>query len=203
MSVSLIKKLSVLLIFLNFTVFLSTDTHPFIKNVRSAIEGIVPFKVSFEAAVVNEGQTEIEESGIIYFKSQDHLKWIYQDPDFKVFLLEGEKYQFYEEDNEQLTIGHINDSKQHWIWQLIFASNYQDFITCDLKDKIITILNKDDDLHVVIYLNDRLLPRKVVQYDPSGLTLIHRFKDYQARVVLTKKDMQLKVPKGIDIVRLQ
>jgi outer membrane lipoprotein-sorting protein len=199
----LIRKPILFLIFLNLAAFLLANTHPFVRDVRSAIERITPFKVSFEAAVMNQGEIEIEESGIILFKSQNHLKWIYQNPDFKVFLLEGDKYQFYEADNEQLTIGTVKDNKQHWIWQLIFTPDYNEFLTCNIKEKKITIMNKDEDLNVVIYLTDQLLPHRVVQHDPSGLTLIHRFKDYQARVVLTGKDMQLKVPKGIDIVRLQ
>ncbi len=203
MSISVTKNLIFLLLFFVTILSAATETHPFVKQVRTAIKRIKPFKVAFVAQVVNDQEIEIEESGIIIFKDKDHLKWTYMNPDFKVFLLEGKKYQFYEKDNEQLTIGNVNNNKQHWIWQLIFAPDYNRHITCDIKQKKILIQDPDEDLNVVIFLNDQMLPQKVVQKDPSGLTLVHLFKDYQIRVELKRDDLQLKVPKGIDIVRLQ
>ena len=61
------------------------------------------------------------------------LKWTYLDPDYKVWILIGDDYKFYDRENEQLTIGKIEKKNQKWIWQLLFSEEVSEFIRSDEK----------------------------------------------------------------------
>jgi len=87
----------------------STSAKETIKTVRDSLNEIKPFKVNFTQQVYTDEELDIEESGEIIFKNDQLLKWTYLDPDYKVFLLEEDNYQFYDEDNQQLMIGKIKE----------------------------------------------------------------------------------------------
>lgn len=174
-----------------------------VNKVRNSINKIKPFKVEFVAQVSSEGEIEIEESGEIIFKDIHKLKWTYLNPDYKVFVLTGTDYKFYDKENEQLTIGNIKDNNEQWIWQLIFSEKYSKYIRCDEYKKKIYINNDSENINVVIFLNNDFLPEKVIQNDPSGVKLIHFFKGYKKKIKITKEEFELKLPENIDILNLQ
>lgn len=136
------------------------------------------------------------------FKNEQKLKWTYRKPDYKVFLLEGDDYRFYDQDNEQLTIGKIKDRSRQWIWQLLFSDDI--FRSSSLEDdkgqKVIHVKNKKDSLDVRITVDENFLPVKIFQIDPSGARMIFYFKNYRANVTVPDNAFQLNVPKGVDII---
>jgi len=162
--------------------------------------------VEFIQQVSSEGgknsPIDVEESGEILFKNDQKLKWTYLKPDYKVFLLEGNQYRFYDEDNEQLTIGKIKDWSRQWIWQLLFSDDV--FRYASSKDegskKIVRILNKKDSLDIEITVDSDFLPTRMVQVDASDARMIYIFKNYRQNVVITDDAFQLKIPPGVDVV---
>ncbi len=173
---------------------------PLIEKVRESIERIKPFKVKFVQQVFDEDQMEIEESGEIIFKDQKTLKWTYLKPDYKVFLLEGDEYKFYDRENEQLTIGKVTEKNRQWIWQLLFAEEMAGYIKTDEAHKRIYIENEADNLAVEIVIDSAFLPIKAIQKDPSGALLIYLFKDYREKIKIADNTFDLKIPAGVEII---
>ncbi|NIM15115.1 MAG: hypothetical protein GTO45_24390 [Candidatus Aminicenantes bacterium] len=181
------------------------DVQEKIKEIRRSLNRIKPFKVSFVQQVSSEKNAnmpvDLEESGEILFKNDQQLKWTYLEPDYKVFLLEGDDYQFYDEDNEQLIIGKIKDRSQQWIWQLLFADDIFRYARWDEARKSIHIKNDRDSIDMEIIINSDSLPVKVVQTDLSGARMVYYFKDYCQRIIIPEDAFRLQVPEGVDIVR--
>ncbi|UCH93545.1 MAG: outer membrane lipoprotein carrier protein LolA [Candidatus Aminicenantes bacterium] len=183
-----------------------------IKKVRDSLNRIKPFKVSFLQQVYTDEQLDIEESGKIIFKNDRLLKWTYLDPDYKVFLLEGDNYQFYDEDNEQLIIGKIKDRSHQWVWQLLFSDDvFRHYLVgWDEGQKKIRIKNNpgshtgdtdDMSIDIEILINNDFLPIKVIQKDPSGALIVYHFKEYKPGIELASDTFRLKVPEDVEVIR--
>lgn len=171
-----------------------------IDKVRNSIANIKPFKVNFIQQVLDEDELEIEESGEIIFKDQKTLKWTYLDPDYKVFLLKGDDYKFYDQDNEQLTIGKVKDKNRQWLWQLLFSEEMAEFIKPDDKNMKVYLKSEPDNLDIEIEISNDFLPAKAIQKDPSGVIMVYYFKEYKKKIKLTDEIFELKVPEDVDIV---
>ena len=183
-----------------------------IKIVRDSLNRIKPFKVNFSQQVYTDEQLDIEESGEIIFKNDQLLKWTYLDPDYKVFLLEGDNYQFYDEDNEQLIIGKIKDRSHQWVWQMLFSDDiFRDyFVAWDKARKRIHIRNNpnsrtgdtgDIAIDIEIIINDDALPITLIQDDPSGARIVYHFKEYKPKIEISDDTFRLSVPDDVEIIR--
>lgn len=184
-----------------------------IELVRTAIDQAIPFKVEFVQELYSDGDTDgykdLEESGEILFKNQTQLIWTYLEPDYKVFLLEGDNYKFYDRDSEQMILGTIEDKNRQWIWRLLFSDDIIPYTRLgpgwNSKDgsKTFILKNPEEPLDVEITLDRRMLPGKVVQLDPSGARIVYFFKNYRPKIVIPANAFQLKVPEGVEIIRYQ
>ena len=176
-----------------------------VKKVRLALNRIKPFQTRFVQQVYIDEQLDIEESGEILFKDDQHLKWTYLKPDFKIFLLQKENYKFYDEENEQLTIGKIKKRSQQWIWQLFFSDEILQYTYERVNgvDKKIFIKREDAEqpLNIEIRLNKDFLPVQVIQEDRNtGVRMIFYFKDYKEKIKMPKDAFELKVPGDVEII---
>jgi outer membrane lipoprotein-sorting protein len=177
-----------------------------IKKVRGSLNSIKPFSVEFVQQVStesdNDSQVDVEESGAILFKNDSEVKWTYRKPDYKVFLLEGSDYRFYDRDNEQLTIGKIKDRNRQWIWQLLFSDDIFRYAS-DRKQgnqNIIRIKNDRESLDVEITVDSNFLPVKMIQVDSSGARMIYHFKNYKVNITIPGDAFKLDIPKDTEVV---
>jgi outer membrane lipoprotein-sorting protein len=178
----------------------SGKSHQIIK-VRNALNSIKPFKVNFTQQVYSDDQMDLEESGAIIFKDDRSLRWTYREPDYKVFLLEGDNYKFYDEDNEQLLIGKVSDQSGQWLWQLFFSDSILPFTNWNEKDRIIKIKDSNRELEMEITLDNEFLPVKVNQIDASGVSIVYLFNDYLKNISVSAENFNLKVPDDVEIIR--
>jgi len=179
----------------------AVEKDSFIYRVREAINRAKPFRVKFVQQVFDGSELEIEESGEIVFQDQQKLIWTYRQPDYKVFLLEGDRYRFYDQENGQLTIGKVKEKNEQWVWQLIFSDNLSPDITGDEKRRLIFIKNAAEAIDVQILFGQDLLPIKVIQEDPSGAEVVYFFKDYQQKIAIAADTFTLVVPAGVEIIQ--
>jgi outer membrane lipoprotein-sorting protein len=146
----------------------------------------------------------IEESGEILFKDDRHLKWTYLKPDFKVFLLQEDDYQFYDEENGQIIVGKVKDRGRQWLWQLFFSEDILRYgYTAGSGEKKIFIKKggAEEPLDIEILLNNDYLPVQVIQQDPNtGARMIFYFKDYKEKIAIPGDAFELKVPTDVETV---
>lgn len=147
---------------------------------------------------------DIEESGEILFKNEHHLRWTYLKPDFKVFLLQEDDYKFYDQENEQLTVGKVKDRGRQWLWQLFYSDDILRYTyTTGTGEKKIFIKKQqaEEPLNIEILLNNDYLPVQVIQQDPNtGARMIFYFKDYKENITIPGDAFELKVPKEVETV---
>lgn len=172
----------------------------FIQDTRQAISRIKPFRVNFVQQVVIDGEMEIEESGEILFQDISRLKWTYLDPEFKVFVMEGNAYRFYDRENNQLIKGEVTQKNQQWIWQLLFSEEATGSLRVDEKKRIIYFRDDAEDLDIEIILDEGLLPRKAIQQDPTGVQYLYFFSGYREKVPVTGQDFELDLPADVEII---
>jgi len=187
------------------------DVRAKVEMVRNAVDKALPFQVEFVQELYSDGDTsdlkDLEESGEILFKSRDQLKWTYLEPDYKVFLLEGDNYRFYDRDSEQLILGKIDSKNRQWIWRLLFSDDIIPYTrtgpgwNSDGGTRTLVIKNPEEPLDVEITLNRRMLPEKVVQLDTSGARIVYFFTNYRRNIVIPANAFQLTVPEGVEIIR--
>ncbi|MCP4220964.1 MAG: hypothetical protein GY765_40420 [bacterium] len=173
-----------------------------ITRTRQALTRITPFKLHFVQQVFSDEQMDIEEEGEVLFKDKNTLKWTYLKPDYKVFLLEGKKYRFYDLENEQMIVGGIHQGRQ-WIWRLLFSDGMIGFTRCDKKQGKIFIKKDDPEepLDIVIRLDEHFLPVEVVQKDSiTGIRMVYQFGKYVENTDIPKDAFQLTVPDDVEII---
>lgn len=172
----------------------------FLQDSRDAINRIKPFRVNFVQQVLVDGETEIEESGEILFKDITRLKWTYLNPDFKVFVMEGQSYRFYDRENNQLIKGKLTVKNRQWIWQLLFAPEAEKAIQVDENQRRIHFRDDEEDLDIEIILDENLLPLKAVQKDFSGIEYRYLFSGYQKGVSVAPEDFNIRLPADAEII---
>jgi outer membrane lipoprotein-sorting protein len=173
---------------------------PLMEKAKNAIANAQPFTVKFKNQVFNDKIKELEETGNIVFLDQNHIKWTYQQPDLKIWLLKDKEYRFYHEDNEQLIIGRANQINNHWIWNLFSANLDSYHLECQEKKQWIHIKKESESLDIKIFFNQNFLVNKVIQLDPTGLEVVYLFEDYQQKATIPANTFELKVPENTDTI---
>lgn len=179
------------------------DGESTIKKVRDAINGIKPFRVDFTVTVETEEGIDFEESGTILFQHPKMVKWEYLHPDYKVFLLRDKRYQFYDKENRQLTVGELSEENQQWIWSVLLTPVTSQYIFTHLENsRRLHIKNLEESFEMDITLNEKFLPETAVQNDPSGVMLKYHFKNYRKKVKISKEAFSIEIPKDIEIIEM-
>jgi len=173
-----------------------------LEKVRSALRASQPFRVVFVQQVFIADQKEIEESGEIIFIDHQHLRWNYLVPEKKIFLLQGDAYQFLLAEEGQLLRGRIGRQNEQLIWQILFDDRVDRPVTIDKKETVITIQGREDDFfsQLEVHVNRRYLPERVVQTDVAGLKTIYQFSHYQERLPLKSAALRFDIPAGVEII---
>lgn len=172
-------------------------------NIRNSINKSQPFKVSFIQQVYYDDELEIEESGEIIYHSINKLKWIYLHPEHKEFIIIDNNYQFYNQEDNELTIGQIEKKNQQWIWQLLFSDEISSHIKEDKKNDRIYIKKEADDIDFEIIIGKDLLPKMAIQKDATGIKYIYSFSNYKKKIKTENDDFILKLPENVDIIDLR
>jgi len=171
-----------------------------LQQVRTAIQSAQPFRVDFVQEVFLEGEKELSESGTILYRDVSLLKWTYTDPEYKVFLLQGRRYRFYEKASNQLIIGRIQDKDQQWIWQILFSKEIDNAVRTVEAERTLFIRDTDGGLDLEVTLGGDGLPQRVVQRDEMGATTVYVFTHYRRRVNIERGAFELDLPADVEVV---
>lgn len=194
--------LVILFINLQFPFYIYSQ-NDLIFEVRKNLNKAKPFYLEFKQQVYDETELIAEESGNIIFVNINKLKWVYTDPEHKIFLIEKNNYQFYDKENSELTKGVITENRQKWIFQILFSDSIIDKIRSDKKNKILYIKHKSDDIDLTIYIGENGLPKKVVQFQSAGIKNIYHFKNYKIKYKYSSDIFDLKIPKNTEIIEIE
>jgi len=171
-------------------------------RVRAALDTIQPFRAVFVQQAIIEGRKEIEEKGIIVFKNPAWIKCQYLEPENRVFLYEGDSYQYYEADARQLTRGRLGPDRKEFVLNLLCANDLSDEFVASERERTIflTARGSQAPLALEVHLGRDFLPEKVIQNDDSGVQTIYLFSQYQKITGSAANDFQFAIPEDVDII---
>ena len=81
----------------------------------------------------------LEESGVIVFADRERVKWQYLDPEFKMFILEKDRYRFYDRENNQLLRGALGERNEQLIWELLLSDRPGSAASWDARTRTIRL----------------------------------------------------------------
>jgi outer membrane lipoprotein carrier protein len=76
------------------------------ENLRSIQSLEAKFVHTYYSAIVS---TPLNEKGKLYFQKPDQMRWEYKDPENNIYLYQGERFQFYFSEDNQLMRGSISE----------------------------------------------------------------------------------------------
>jgi outer membrane lipoprotein-sorting protein len=177
----------------------------FMRRVRAAILDSQPFRVDFVQQVYLDGELEMEESGEIVFADRGRVRWEYRRPESKVFLLEGDRYQYYDRESNQLSRGTVGEGQQRLVWELLLSERPGAAVSWEPGRRLVRLrLDAGADGEAAqelrVFVGADFLPRRVEQSGADQVTTVYRLERYQRRVALAAGEPSLQVPADAEIV---
>lgn len=198
----MLKKVFLILVVFQLHFFIFSKTN-LTEKVREKISSIKPFIVSFVSRVIDEGEVVVEEKGFIKYLDDTHIRWEYTEPDYKIWLLKDDKYEFFEKEENQLTKGNFKNKKRIWLWRLIHSDDIGGSVRMDIRKKTVCFYDEENGVDFKIELDSSFLPKKITQKDPTGVMIVYDFHDYRFNTGIKIGDLIIKYPKGTEIVEIK
>ena len=189
------RKLLIILLFILGSYLYSNNV---VKNIKKSIINFSPFKVKFTQQVFIDNEKEVEEGGFIVFKNIKKLKWVYNNPELKVFLLKGNKYYYYNKEENQLKKGKIGEYDNTSIWRIFFSEKGFKYVSN--KKGRIKIIDTKENIEFKVKYDDSFLPVEVTQDDGSGIIYKYFFYDFKKKIQIKDSEFELELPKGVEII---
>ena len=180
-------------------------TDPFLRRVRERILQSQPFRVDFVQQVYMDDELALEESGVIVFADREHVKWQYLDPEFKVFILENNRYRFYDRESNQLLRGVLGERSERLIWELLLSDRPGNAASWDARTRTIRLRldngpGGEGSQELKILVSPDFLPQRVEQEAENEVKTVYIFRNYRSRVVLAAGEFLLDLPADVEIV---
>ncbi len=177
----------------------------FLRQVRAAIVASQPFRVDFVQQVFIDGGLELQESGVIVFAHRERIKWEYLDPESKIFILEKDRYRFYDRENNQLLRGRVGESGEQLIWELLLAERPGAAVRWDAGTRAIflSFQGQEGAQEVKVSVGADFLPQRVEQAAENEVTTVYLFRNYRRRVPLAPGEFDLDLPADVEIIEDQ
>ena len=177
---------------------------PLWNAARDAIQLMKPFRVSFIQQVYYGDDLSVEESGDLLFVESRRIRLTYRVPEKKVFLLEGDRYQFYEPEAGQLTRGRVNSSQKGWIWELLVSNDRTGIRKCNPANRSLEIEDASEEgVQYLVFLDSDHRVKRVEFRDSGGGRHVFIFSDYQPGVPVQADAFRMKTPPGTEVIIME
>jgi hypothetical protein len=173
-----------------------------VERVRAKIIASQPFRTDFTQQVFIDGEMSLEESGFIVFVDRRHVKWQYLQPEYKTFILENERYRYFDRDNNQLLTGVIGPGNEQIIWDLLCAPQPGQVSRWDERTRTIR-LELDGNAgpqELKIRIGANLLPERVEQTAASEVSHVYLFRNYRTVIRVGPREFALDLPADVEII---
>ena len=158
--------------------------------------------------------TPLEEEGKVYFQKPDLMKWEYQYPEKKIFLLKKEKILFYDQEENEL-IEDMGDNEQYEAEILDLLSGKKGlleqynvenspFPTDDKNALQLKLIpkNNENGTFLLIEINEKTwFIQKAVFIDWAGNKTEFHFNNIKINLNFPKKTFELNLPEDVEIIK--
>lgn len=178
---------------------------------------ITSIKANFTQIYISKSlSTPLQEKGEFFFKKPGLMKWLYQEPEKKIFLLKEGNFDFLDFENNQLIRGSLStENHESEILELLsgklrFQDRYHIEFTQPPKDPDrnrifhLTLTPKVEYEYSLIQLeiDERTwLIQKVIFFDwADNKTEIH-FSRIRANTSFPQNTFEIEIPPGVEIIK--
>ncbi len=181
-----------------------TETH--LRSYRTLQANFVHLYYSSTVA------TPLRETGTCYFQKPGLMKWHYQKPEEKIYLLKDSIIESYFPEDNQLLRSTFTQEDESDILLLLsgkqgllenFTAEFSPFPTenTDVLQIKLTPKNEDDENFILLEIGSKTwMIRKAVFFDWAGNKSEFHFNRIRLDTSLPKKTFELKVPNGTEII---
>ncbi|MFB0565523.1 MAG: outer membrane lipoprotein carrier protein LolA [Candidatus Aminicenantaceae bacterium] len=157
--------------------------------------------------------TPLKEKGKFYFRKPDTMKWVYQDPEEKIFLYEEGKFNFYIPEDNQLMRGFLSEENhESEILDILSGktklqdSYHIEFSTFPTENTSIyqlklTPAEEDEFSHILVEIDEETwLIQKIIFFDWGGNKQEFIFRHIKINVRFPLDLFELKIPPDVEII---
>jgi len=205
---------SILFLFFPFLFSFSQSAEDVVSRLEKTLSSTKTLQANFEhsfySAVVS---TPLKEKGKLYLQKPDKMRWEYTDPEHNIYLFEGDRYQYYFAEDNQLMRGSISDEghESEILFLLTGKKNITDFYSAESnsfptdnpQNAQIKLTPKQEEGGAYLLLEldkDKWLIHKIIFMDWEGNKTEFRFDKIKVNAILPKNIFELKLPSDVEII---
>lgn len=184
-------------------------------RVENALRSYRSFQANFEQFYYSATiSTPLHEKGKLYFKKPNLMKWEYQDPEEKVFLIKDDLFWDYNKEEKQLIKYDLSQGEQNTevisllSGKVSLLDNYSvelnPFPTENANTIQIKLTPKDEefaDTFLLLEIDEKTwFIQTLISFDWTGNRTEFRFSKIKTNVTLHNKTFELRVPPDVEII---
>ncbi len=184
-------------------------------RVENALRSYRSFQANFEQFYYSATiSTPLHEKGKLYFKKPNLMKWEYQDPEEKVFLIKDDLFWDYNKEEKQLIKYDLSQGEQNTevisllSGKVSLLDNYSvelnPFPTENANTIQIKLTPKDEefaDTFLLLEIDEKTwFIQTLISFDWTGNRTEFRFSKIKTNVTLPNKTFELRVPPDVEII---
>lgn len=184
-------------------------------RVENALRSYQSFQANFEQFYYSATiSTPLHEKGKLYFKKPNLMKWEYQDPEEKVFLIKDDLFWDYNKEEKQLIKYDLSQGEQNTevisllSGKVALLDNYSvelnPFPTENANTIQIKLTPKDEefaDTFLLLEVDEKTwFIQTLISFDWTGNRTEFRFSKIKTNVTLQNKTFELRVPPDVEII---
>lgn len=158
--------------------------------------------------------TPLHEKGKLYFKKPNLMRWEYQDPEEKTFLIKDDFFWDYNKEEKQLIKYDLSRGEQNTevlyllSGQVALLDNYSvelnPFPTENTNAIQLKLTPKDEegaDTFLLLEIDEKTwFIQKLISFDWAGNKTEFRFSRIKTNINLSNKTFELRVPSDVEII---
>ncbi|NOR13197.1 MAG: hypothetical protein GQ545_08090 [Candidatus Aminicenantes bacterium] len=184
-------------------------------RVENALRSYRSFQANFEQFYYSATiSTPLHEKGKLYFKKPNLMKWEYQDPEEKVFLIKDDLFWDYNKEEKQLIKYDLSQGEQNTevisllSGKVSLLDNYSvelnPFPTENANTIQIKLTPNDEefaDTFLLLEIDEKTwFIQTLISFDWTGNRTEFRFSKIKTNVTLQNKTFELRVPPDVEII---
>jgi chaperone LolA len=184
-------------------------------RVEDTLRSYQSFQANFEQLYYSATvSTPLHEKGKLYFKKPNLMRWEYQDPEEKVFLIKDDFFWDYNKEEKQLIKYDLSLEEQNsevlllLSGQVALADSYyvelNPFPTENSNSTQIKLTPKDEDsadTFLLLEIDKKTwFIQKLISFDWTGNKTEFRFSKIKTNISLPNRIFELRVPSDVEII---